>query len=70
MINFNRNQALYAVDIQVRDLAIQNAPGNISAIEREYSENMERLDNRQKRGQDLMKVAKSFANYAQRQENL
>ena len=31
---------------------------------------MERLDNRQKRGQDLMKVAKSFADYARRQENL
>ena len=44
LINYNRNQAQYAVDRQVRDLAIQNDPENISAIEKEYSENMEQLD--------------------------
>ena len=31
---------------------------------------MEQLDIRQRRGQDLMKVAKSFADYGRRQENL
>ena len=41
MINFNRNQAQYAIDRQVKELAIQRDPGNTSAIEREYSENME-----------------------------
>ena len=64
MINFNRNQAQYAVDRQVKELAIQRDPESTSAIEREYSENMEHLDNRQKKGQDLMKVAKSLADYA------
>ena len=70
MVNFNRNQAQYAVDRQVKELAIQRDPGNISAIEREYSENLENLDYRQRRGEDLMKVAKSFSDYARRQENL
>ena len=70
MINFNRNQAQYAVDRQVKELAIQRDPGNISAIEKEYSRNRERLDYRQKRGQDLMKVAKFFTDYTRRQTNL
>ena len=70
MINYNRNQAQYAVDRQVRDLAIQNDPENISAIEKEYSENMEHLDRRQKKGQDLMRVADSFAHYKGRYEDL
>ena len=61
MINFNRNQAQYAVDRQVTELAIQRDPKNITAIEREYSRNREHLDYRQKRGYDLMKVAKSYA---------
>ena len=39
MMNFNRNQAQYAVDRQVNELAIQRDPGNIAAIEREYSRN-------------------------------
>ena len=70
MMNFNRNQAQYAVDRQVKELAIQRDPGNVTAIEREYSRNRERLDYRQKRGQDLMKVAKSYADYTRRQTNL
>ena len=70
MMSFNRNQAQYAVDRQVKELAIQRDPGNIAAIEREYSRNRERLDYQQKRGQDLMKVAKSYANYTNRQTNL
>ena len=70
MINFNRNQAQYAVDRQVKELAIQRDPGNITAIEKEYSRNRERLDYRQERGQDLLKVAKSYADYTQRQANL
>ena len=55
MMNFNRNQAQYAVDRQVKELAIQRDPGNIAAIEKEYSRNRERLDYQQKRGYDLMK---------------
>ena len=70
MMNFNRNQAQYAVDRQVKELAIQRDPGNVAAIEREYSRNRECLDYRQKRGQDLMKVAKSYADYTRRQTNL
>ena len=70
MMNFNRNQAQYAVDRQVKELAIQRDPGNVAAIEREYSRNRECLDYRQKRGQDLMKVAKSYADYTRRQANL
>ena len=70
MLNFNRNQAKCTLDKQVKELAIQRDPGNVSAIEKEYSENMERLDYRQKRGQDLMRVAKSFADYVRRQGNL
>ena len=58
------------VDREVKDLAIQNDPRNVSAIEKEYSENMEQFDLRQKRGQDLMKVIRSFADYMQRQEDL
>ena len=58
-MNFNRNQAQYAVDRQVKEIAIQNDPENISAIEKEYSENLEPLDARQRRGQDLIKIAKS-----------
>ena len=57
-MNFNRNQVQYAVDRQVKDLAIQKDPENISAIEKEYSENLEQLDARQRRGQDLVKIAK------------
>ena len=45
-------------------------PENISAIEKEYSKNREYLDYRQKRGLDLLKVAKSFTDYARRQDNL
>ena len=70
MMNFNRNQAQYAVDRPVKELAIQRDLGNIAAIEKEYSRNRERLDYRQKRGQDLMKVAKSYADYTRRQMNL
>ena len=70
MMNFNRNQAQYAVDRQVKELAIQRDPGNVAAIEREYSRNREHLDYRQKRGQDLMKVAKSYADHTRRQTNL
>ena len=44
MMNFNRNQAQYAVDRQVKELAIQRDPGNVTAIEREYSRNRECLD--------------------------
>ena len=40
MMNFNRNQAQYAVDRQVKELAIQKDPGNIAAIERENSRNI------------------------------
>ena len=54
MINFNRNQAQYAVDRQVKELAIQREPGNITVIENEYLRNRERLDYRQNRGQDLL----------------
>ena len=70
MMNFNRNQAQYAVDRQVKELAIQRDLGNIAAIEKEFSRNRERLDYRQKRGHDLMKVAKSYADYTRRQTNL
>ena len=70
MMNYNRNQAQYAVDRQVKELAIQRDPGNVTAIEREYSRNRECLDYRQKRGQDLMKVVKLYADYTRRQENL
>ena len=70
MINFNRNQAQYAVDRQVKELAIQKNPENISVIEKEYSKNREYLDYRKKRGLDLMKVTKSFTDYARRQANL
>ena len=41
IINFNRNQAQYAIDRQVKELAIQRDPESASAIEREYSENIE-----------------------------
>ena len=41
VINSNRNQAQYAVDKQVKDLAIQRDLENASAIEKEYSENIE-----------------------------
>ena len=54
----------------MKELAIQKDPENISVIEKEYSKNMENLDYRQKRGLDLMKVAKSFTDYARRQANL
>ena len=70
MINFNRNQAQYAVDRQVKELAIQRDPGNVTAIQKEYFRNREHLDYRQKRGQDLLKVAKSYADYTRRQANL
>ena len=36
----------------------------------EYAENMERLDIRQKRGQDLMKIAKTFVDYTRKQGHL
>ena len=48
MINFNRNQAQYAVDRRVKEPAVQKDPENISAIEKEYSKNREHLDYRQK----------------------
>ena len=70
MINFNRNEAQYTVERQVKELAIQRDPENTSEIEKEYSKNRERLDYRQKRGQDLLKVAKSYADYIRRQQNL
>ena len=70
MINFNRNQAQYDVDKKVTELAIQRDPENITAIEEEYSRNRERLDYRQKRGHDLMKVAKAYADYTRRQAKL
>ena len=41
MINFNRNQANYAVDRQMKELAIQRDPGNVTAIENEYRETRE-----------------------------
>ena len=63
MMNFNRNQAQYAVDRQVKDFAIQRDQGNMTAIEKKYSRNREHLDYRQKRGYYLMKVANSYANY-------
>ena len=44
MINFNRNQAQYDVDKKVTELAIQRDPENITAIDKEYSRNRERLD--------------------------
>ena len=44
MINVNRNQAQYAVDRKVKELAIQRDLENITAIEREYSRNREHLD--------------------------
>ena len=70
MINFNRNQAQYDVDKNVTELAIQRDPENITAIEEEYSRNRERLDYRQKRGHDLMKVAKAYADFTRRQAKL
>lgn len=36
MINFNRNQAQYAVNRQVKELAIKRDPRNVTAIEKEY----------------------------------
>ena len=70
MINFNRNKAQYAVERQVKELAIQRDPENTAEIEKEYSRNRERLDYRQKKGQDLLKVAKSYADYTRQQQNL
>ena len=70
MINFNRNEAQYDVDRRVTELAIQRDPENIAAIEEEYSRNRELLDYRQKRGHDLMKVAKAYADYTRRQTRL
>ena len=70
MMNFNKNQAQYAVDRQVKELAIQRDPENTAAIEEEYSRNTEHLDYRQKRGHDLMRVAKSYADYTRRQTDL
>ena len=67
MMNFNRNEAQYAVDRQVKELAIQRDPENTTAIEKEFSRNREQFDYRQKRGQDLLKVAKSYADYTRRQ---
>ena len=70
MINFNRNEAQYDVDRRVTELAIQRDPENFAAIEEEYSRNRELLDYRQKRGHDLMKAAKAYADYTRRQERL
>ena len=70
MINFNRNQAQYDVDKKVTELAIQRDPENITAIEKEYSRNREHLDYQQKRGHDLMKLAKAYAAYTRRQTKL
>ena len=58
------------MDRQVKELAVQKDPENISAIEKEFSKNREHLDYRQKRGLDLLKVAKSFTDYVRRQDNL
>ena len=69
MINFNRNEAQCDVDRRVTELAIQRDLENIAAIE-EYSRNRELLDYRQKRGHDLMKVAKAYADYTRRQTRL
>ena len=44
MMNFNRNQAQYAVDRQVKELDIQRDPGNIAVIEKEYSRNIDRRE--------------------------
>ena len=54
----------------MKELAFQSDPGNITAIEKDYLRNREHLDYRQKRGQDLLKVAKSYADYTRRQANL
>ena len=70
MINFNRNEAQYDVDRRVTELAIQRDPENFAAREEEYSKNRELLGYRQKRGHDLMKVAKAYADYTRRQERL
>ena len=70
MINFNRNQAQYAIHRQVKELAIQRDPGNVPTIEKAYLRNREHLDYQQKGGQDLLKVAKSYADYTRRQANL
>ena len=70
MINFNRNEAHYDVDRMVSELAIQRDPENLAAIEEECSRGRELLNYRQKRGRDLMKVAKAYADYTRRQERL
>ena len=70
IINFNRNEAQYDVDRRVTELAIQRDLENITAIEEEYSRNRELLDYRQKRGHDLMKVAKAYTDYTRRQTRL
>ena len=70
MINFNRNEAQYDVDKRVTELAIQRDLENITAVEEEYSRNRELLDYRQKRGHDLMKVAKAYTDYTRRQTRL
>ena len=70
MINFNRNEAQYEVDRMVTELAIQRDPKNSTAIEEEYSKGRELLNYQQKRGHDLLKVAKAYADYTRRQERL
>ena len=70
MINFNRNEAQYEVDRMVTELAIQRDPENLVAIEEEYTKGRELLNYRQKRGHDLLKVAKAYADYTRRQERL
>ena len=67
MINFNRNEAQYEVDRMVTELAIQRDPENLAAIEEEYTKGRELLNYRQKRGHDLLKVAKAYADYTRRQ---
>ena len=70
MINFNRNEAQYEVDRMVTELAIQRDPKNLVAIEEEYTKGRELLNYRQRRGHDLLKVAKAYADYTRKQERL
>ena len=70
MINFNRNEAQYEVDRMVTELAIQRDPENLVAIEEEYTKGRELLNYQQRRGHDLLKVAKAYADYTRRQERL
>ena len=70
IINFNRNEAQYEIDRMVTELAIQRDPENLVAIEEEYTKGRELLNYQQRRGNDLLKVAKAYADYTRRQERL